>query len=173
MVTDEDAIATVLVSYQDALSRSDADAVTKLFTTDGVLMAQESPSAVGAEAVRQAYGAMFGGIALDIRFEIAEIRPLASEWAFARTTSTGRIEVKGDWRAPARGQSGTLHLPEGRWDLEDRALLLLYHPLGARMTLSARTRTMNMKAAVIYEPGAAEVLKIESRPIHRRRRERC
>ena len=94
MAADEEAIATVLVSYQDALSRSDADAVTKLFTTDGVLMAQESPSAVGAEAVRQAYGAMFSGIALDIRFEIAEVRLLASEWAFARTTSTGRIEVK-------------------------------------------------------------------------------
>ena len=94
MAADEEAIATVLASYQDALSRSDADAVTKLFTTDGVLMAQESPSAVGAEAVRQAYGAMFGGIALDIRFEIAEVRPLAPEWAFARTTSTGRIEVK-------------------------------------------------------------------------------
>ena len=94
MAADEEAIATVLVSYQDALSRSDADAVTKLFTTDGVLMAQESPSAVGAEAVRQAYGAMFGGIALDIRFEIAEVRLLASEWAFARTISTGRIEVK-------------------------------------------------------------------------------
>jgi D-arabinose 1-dehydrogenase-like Zn-dependent alcohol dehydrogenase len=61
MVTDEEAIATAVTSYQDAPSRSDADAVTKLFTTDGVLMAQESPSAVGAEAVRQAYGAMFGG----------------------------------------------------------------------------------------------------------------
>jgi len=38
MATDEEAIAAVLVSYQDALSRCDADAVTKLFTTDGVLM---------------------------------------------------------------------------------------------------------------------------------------
>jgi len=46
MVADEEAIATVLASYQDALSRSDANAVTKLFTTDGVLMAQESPSIV-------------------------------------------------------------------------------------------------------------------------------
>ena len=46
MDTDEEAIAAVLVSYQDALSRCDADAVTKLFTTDGVLMAQGSPSAV-------------------------------------------------------------------------------------------------------------------------------
>ena len=94
MATDEEAIAALLTSYQDALSRSDAYAVTKLFTIDGVLMAQESPSAVCAEAVRHAYGAMFGGIALDIRFEIAEVRLLAAEWAFVRTTSTGTIEIK-------------------------------------------------------------------------------
>jgi uncharacterized protein (TIGR02246 family) len=84
----------VLTSYQDALSRSDGDAVTRLFTSDGVLMAQETPSAVGADAVRQAYAAMFGVIALDIRFEVAEVRPLAPEWAFARTTSSGTIEIK-------------------------------------------------------------------------------
>jgi uncharacterized protein (TIGR02246 family) len=94
MATNEEAIAAVLGSYQDALGRSDADAVTRLFTTDCVLMAQESPSAVGAGAVRQAYLAIFDNIALDIRFEIAEIRPLTPEWAFARTTSTGTIEVK-------------------------------------------------------------------------------
>jgi uncharacterized protein (TIGR02246 family) len=94
MATDEEAIAAVLANYQDALGRSDADAVAELFTSDGVLMAQESPSAVGIDAVRQAYGALFGAIALDIRFEIAEVRPLAPEWAFARTTSTGTIEVK-------------------------------------------------------------------------------
>jgi ketosteroid isomerase-like protein len=57
-------------------------------------MAQESPSAVGADTVRGAYGAMFGGIALDIRFEIPEIRALAPQWAFARTTSTGTIQIK-------------------------------------------------------------------------------
>jgi uncharacterized protein (TIGR02246 family) len=107
MATHKEAIAGVLASYQDALGRSDADAVTKLFTTDGVVMAQESPSAVGADAIRQAYGAIFGGIALDIRFEIAEIRPLTPEWAFARTTSTGTIEVK------ATG----LRLPEANQEL--------------------------------------------------------
>ena len=94
MATHEEAIAAVLASYQEALSRSDADAVTKLFAADGVLMAQESPSAVGSDAIRQAYGGMFGGIALDIRFQIAEIRPLTPEWAFARIASTGTIEVK-------------------------------------------------------------------------------
>jgi uncharacterized protein (TIGR02246 family) len=94
MNSDEQAIAAVPTSYQAALGRSDADGIARLFTTDGVLMAQESPSAVGAEAVGQAYGAMFGVIGLDIRFEIAEVRPLAPEWAFARTTSSGTIEIK-------------------------------------------------------------------------------
>ncbi len=94
MNSDEHAIIAVLTSYQVALGRSDADAVTRLFTTDGVLMAQESRSAIGAAAVRDAYRAMFGGIAPDIRFEVAEIQPLAPDWAFARTTSTGTIEIK-------------------------------------------------------------------------------
>jgi uncharacterized protein (TIGR02246 family) len=94
MTSDKHAIAAVLTSYQDALARSDGDAVTRLFTSDGVLMAQESPSAVGADAVRQAYAAMFGVLALDIRFKIAEVRPLAPGWAFARTTSSGTIEIK-------------------------------------------------------------------------------
>jgi uncharacterized protein (TIGR02246 family) len=94
MASDEQTIAAVLTSYQAALGRSDADSVTRLFTTDGGLMAQESLSAIGADAVRPAYSGMLGAIALEIRFEIAEIRLLASEWAFGRTTSTGTIEIK-------------------------------------------------------------------------------
>ena len=94
MSPDEQAIATVLTSYQVALGKSDTDAVTKLYTADGVLMAQESPPAVGATAVGHAYAGMAGVIALDIRFSIAEIRALSADWAFARTTSSGTIEIK-------------------------------------------------------------------------------
>jgi uncharacterized protein (TIGR02246 family) len=119
MGSDEQAIAAVLTSYQAALSRSDAHAVTRLFTPDGVLMAQESPSAVGADAVRQAYGAMFGGIALDIRFLVAEIRPLGAGWAFARTTSTGTIEIKATGaRLPeANGELFIFQKVDGTWKI--------------------------------------------------------
>ena len=81
--------------------------MTQLYAHDGVLMAQESASCVGAAAIRAAYEGMFGAIALSIRFEIAEIRQLAADWAFLRSTSAGTITLK------AAGQS----VPEGNQEL--------------------------------------------------------
>jgi uncharacterized protein (TIGR02246 family) len=94
MTSDERAIAAVLTDYQAAFGRSDADAVAALFTADGVLMAQGSPSVVGVNAVREAYLAMLDSIGVEIRFAIAETRAPALEWAFARTTSSGTIKIK-------------------------------------------------------------------------------
>ena len=107
MTSDETAIAAVLTQYEAAANASDAAAVAQLYAHDGVLMAQESPSCVGAAAIRAAYEGMFGAIALAIRFEIAEIRQLAPDWAFLRSTSSGSITLK------AAGQS----VPEGNQEL--------------------------------------------------------
>ena len=74
---------------------------------DGVLMAQESPTCIGAAAIRAAYDGMFGAIALAIKFEIAEIRQLAPDWVLLRSTSSGTITLK------AAGQS----VPEGNQEL--------------------------------------------------------
>lgn len=89
----EQAIAAVLARYAKAANNSDAAAVAELYTDDAVLMAQNSPPAVGKAAVHAAYAAMAGAIKLDIAFEIAEIRLLAPDWAFLRSTSTGSIRL--------------------------------------------------------------------------------
>ena len=107
MNADEKAIAAVLAKYQDALNESSADAVMKLYASDGVFMPQNSPSNVGADAVRRAYNAVFDAIALNVKFDIAEIRQLAADWAFARTNSAGRVKVN------ATGESS----PEGNQEL--------------------------------------------------------
>src|SRR6516164_4719345 len=107
MNADEKAIAAVLAKYQDALNESSADAVMKLYASDGVFMPQNSPSSVGADAVRRAYNAVFDAIALNVKFDIAEIRQLAADWAFARTNSAGRVKVN------ATGESS----PEGNQEL--------------------------------------------------------
>ena len=107
MNTDETAIAAVLTRYEAAANASDAAAVAQLYALDGVLMAQESPSCMGAAAIHAAYEGMFGAITLTIRFEIAEIRQLAPDWAFLRSTSSGTITFK------AAGQS----VPEGNQEL--------------------------------------------------------
>jgi len=90
---DEEAIIGILAKYQEALNQSDADAVMRLYASDGVFMPQSSPSSVGADAVRKAYQAVFDAISLTVKFEIAEVHQVAPDWAFARTNSAGTVKA--------------------------------------------------------------------------------
>jgi uncharacterized protein (TIGR02246 family) len=103
MNADEEAIAAVLAMYQDALNQSSSDAVMKLYAPDGVFMPQNSPSSVGAQAIRKAYDAVFDAIKLNVKFDIAEIRQLAPDWAFARTNSAGRVRLNATGESSAEG----------------------------------------------------------------------
>jgi uncharacterized protein (TIGR02246 family) len=85
----KEAVTALLEKYNDALNASTTDAVMPLYTEDGVFMPPYSPAAVGAEALRKAYDAVFSAITLNVKFNIAEIVELAPEWAFARTNSAG------------------------------------------------------------------------------------
>jgi uncharacterized protein (TIGR02246 family) len=67
MNANEKAVAAVLAKYQDALNQSDTDAVMKIYAPDGVFMAQNSPSSVGADEVRRAYDAVFKTIKLTVK----------------------------------------------------------------------------------------------------------
>jgi len=103
MNADEKAIAAVLAKYQDALNQSNTDAVMKLYAADGVFMPQNSPSSVGAQAVRKAYDAAFDAIKLTVKFDVVEVRQLAPEWGFARTNSAGRVRVNATGETSAEG----------------------------------------------------------------------
>ena len=86
-------IETVLRSYEQSLNASDVQGVIKLYTDDAVLMAPNSPSAVGIQAVQEAYAGVFQAIRLNINFQVAELHLLSPEWAFLRTNSTGQITI--------------------------------------------------------------------------------
>jgi uncharacterized protein (TIGR02246 family) len=103
MNSDEKAIGAVLAKYQDALNQSGTDAVMELYAADGVFMPQNSPSSVGAQAIHKAYEAVFAAIKLNVKFDIAEIRQLAPEWAFARTNSAGRSKVNATGESASEG----------------------------------------------------------------------
>jgi len=107
MNADEKAIAAVLMKYEDALNRSDTGAVMKLYAPDAVFMAQNFLSSVGADALRKAYDGIFRTITLTVKFAIAEVKQVASDWAFARTNSAGTVKVN------ATGQSN----PEANQEL--------------------------------------------------------
>jgi uncharacterized protein (TIGR02246 family) len=89
MNTAEAAVADALVRYERILNTSDLDAALDLYAPDGVFMPQNSPSSVGADAVRTAYELVFKTITLRVQFSVAEVRQLAPDWVFARTNSSG------------------------------------------------------------------------------------
>jgi uncharacterized protein (TIGR02246 family) len=93
MNANEQAVAAVLAKYEDALNQSDIDAVMKLYAFDGVFMPQNSPSSVGADAVRKAYDAVFKAIKLTVKFNVAEVVEMAPNWVLARTNSAGKVKV--------------------------------------------------------------------------------
>jgi uncharacterized protein (TIGR02246 family) len=89
----EQAIGGVLAEYEKALNASSTEQVMRLYAPDGVFMPQHFPSSVGADAVRKAYDGVFSAITLTVKFEIAEVRQLAPDWAMARTNSKGTVKV--------------------------------------------------------------------------------
>ena len=93
MDANQQAVAAALSRYEKALNESDTEAVMQLYAPDGVFMPQHFPSSVGAGAVRRRYEAVFQAITLTVRFEIAEILVIGSDWVMARTNSSGTVRV--------------------------------------------------------------------------------
>jgi uncharacterized protein (TIGR02246 family) len=85
----EAAIRSVMASYNGALNSGSTDAALALYAEDGVFMPPYSQSAVGREAVRRAYDAVFAELKFDVKFTIAELVVLAPNWAYVRTNSAG------------------------------------------------------------------------------------
>jgi uncharacterized protein (TIGR02246 family) len=119
MNVNEKAVAAVLVKYEGALNQSDTDAVMKLYASDGVFMPQNSPSSVGVDAVRKAYDAVFKSIKLTVKFNIAEVVEIGSDWVFARTNSAGtvKIHVTGESGSEANQELFLFQKIDGAWKI--------------------------------------------------------
>lgn len=103
MTSNEKAVTEVLAAYNNALNSSDTNAVMPLYMEDGVFMPPYSPSAVGAVAVREAYDAVFAAIRLTVKFSVAEVVEMSSEWVFARTNSAGNTLNHATGKTSAEG----------------------------------------------------------------------
>ncbi len=105
--TNQEKIHSVLKAYEQVLNASDVAGVLKLYTKDGVFMAQHNPSAVGIHQVEAAYTGAFQAIDLNVEFDIVEVEVIADDWAFARTNSSGTTTIN------ATGDK----IPEGNQEL--------------------------------------------------------
>ena len=101
--SDESAVRATLLAYQDALNKSSTPAVLALYTSDGIFMPQHFQSAIGTAAIQQAYEGIFKAIQLTVKFNIAEVRVVSPEWAFARTSSAGTVKVHANGAQSAEG----------------------------------------------------------------------
>ncbi len=112
-------IEAVLKKYEQALNASDMKGVLKLYTDDAVFMVPGSPSAVGIQAVEQAYAATFQAIRLNLNFQIAELHLLSPEWAFLRSTSSGQVTIlaNGAVIPSANQELFLLRKVHGQWKL--------------------------------------------------------
>jgi uncharacterized protein (TIGR02246 family) len=116
---DEAQIEAVLKGYERVLNASDVEGVVKLYTEDGVFMAQHNPSAVGVQQVEAAYTAVFQAIDLNVEFDIIEIEVIADDWAFARTNSAGTTTIlaTGDKIAERDQELFVLQKIDGNWKI--------------------------------------------------------
>ena len=118
--SDNEKIHAVLKSYEHVLNAGDAAGVVRLYTEDGVFMAQHHPSAVGIDAVKAAYEAAFKAIDLNVEFDIVEIEVVADDWAFARTNSAGTITINATGDQVAEGNQELFVLKktnDGEWKI--------------------------------------------------------
>jgi uncharacterized protein (TIGR02246 family) len=116
---DAQQVTALLNRYQDALNASSVDRCLELYTPDGVFMPQHSPSSVGVVAVRTAYEKVFEAIKLSVEFKIAEVKVVTSEWAFARTNSSGTTleRATGQTRAEANQELFVFQKLAGTWKI--------------------------------------------------------
>jgi uncharacterized protein (TIGR02246 family) len=89
---DKAAITAVMSAYEAALNGGKTDAVLPLYTGDGVFMPPYSQSAIGKDAIRSAYDAVFKELKFHVKFDIAELVVMAPDWAYVRTNSAGTTD---------------------------------------------------------------------------------
>ncbi len=117
--SDQENIHAVLKAYEQVLNDSDVAGVLRLYTEDGVFMAQHNPSAVGIQQVEAAYTGAFQAIDLNVEFDIVEVEVIADDWAFARTNSSGTttINATGDKIPEGNQELFVLQKIDGDWKI--------------------------------------------------------
>ncbi len=86
---DKAGIESTLAAYNKALNGGETSAVLPLYTEDGGFMPPYSQSAIGRDAVRNAYDNVFKELKFNVKFNIAELFQMAPTWAYVRTNSAG------------------------------------------------------------------------------------
>ena len=86
---EESRIRSTINLYEKALNNSSVEGISQIFTGDGIVILQGSPTMIGADAIQQFYIKLFEALDFDLQFNIDEVVQMSSDWAFVRTSTTG------------------------------------------------------------------------------------
>lgn len=119
MPSDSEAIKSTLNAYRDALVSSDVEPIVKLYSKDGVTMAQNFQTQIGHDAIREWYTQCFKSITLTVEFEIKEVVVVSDEYAYARTSSSGtqRVNQTGNSSKEANQELFVMQKVNGEWKI--------------------------------------------------------
>jgi uncharacterized protein (TIGR02246 family) len=111
-------IEKIILSYQEALNASDASRVVDLYTTDGILLPNAAPSAIGSEQVKATYQYVFDNFKYSLQFTIGEV-VVNGNYAFATSTSKGSFVVKsnGETIPDENRELFVFHRVNGEWKI--------------------------------------------------------
>lgn len=87
--TAEAGVRKTMAAYNAALNSDKTAAVLPLYTHDGIFMPPYSESAIGIDAVKNAYDAVFKELAFNVKFTIRELVVMSPTYAYVRTNSAG------------------------------------------------------------------------------------
>jgi len=116
--TEQSAIEQLLISYRDALNASDPSKVLTLYTTDGVFMPTNAPTAKGQEQLKDSYEFVFKTIQIHIEFFIEEI-VVSGDYAYAVTNSKGTalIHANGQTVSEENRELFVFQKDNGQWKI--------------------------------------------------------
>ena len=116
--SDTEQIRQLLADYARALNTSDAALAASCYTSDGVFMPTQLPSAVGAD-LEPAYGQIFENIRLKVEFTIDELEIAGPDVAYALTRSNGTMTVlaTGNESAESNREVFVFRREDGAWKI--------------------------------------------------------
>ena len=116
--TEQSAIEQLLISYRDALNASDPSKVLTLYTTDGVFMPTNAPTAKGQKQLKDSYEFVFKAIQIHIEFFIEEI-VVSGDYAYAVTNSKGTalIHANGQTVSEENRELFVFQKDNGQWKI--------------------------------------------------------
>ena len=82
----------ILDTYSKALDSNDVETLVGLYATNGVLVREDKPPAIGKEALRAAYKDTFATLKVALAFKMQEAEQ-SGDLGWVRSVATGKVKV--------------------------------------------------------------------------------